>query len=256
MISPNPLMDPFFDRSPKATELTKAEYCRQQRQLIRQFSQSPTMQLTSYLGKIYPVFVATGLLTMPVILVITLFSKGKWFYIPIALAILALVVGAPYHFWRKTRKIAKAVEHLAYVHGGSWGSKRLINILDWFDANWPAEHPIEVVAYVTPFENRWDWQATFAKCPVLLVVHRPIFIGNSSSTQHPSIDRISFFVARSSVPQQFNVDTDPALQELEKLGYFVKRTDAGLILAHAGVDVKKLDPAQVKRVLKLATQIG
>jgi hypothetical protein len=256
MISPNPLMDPFFDRSPRANELTKAEYCRQQRQLIRQFSQSPSMQLTLLMSKIVPLYIFVGFLSVLGTLVFVLLSNGRWYFIPIALVIMAIGVGAPYHWWTKTQKLAKAVEHLAYVHGGSWGSKRLINILDWFDAHWPAEHPLEVVAYVSSIEHRWDWQLTFAKRPVLLVVHRPVFIGVSSSTQYPNIDRIIFFIAGSPESSQLNMDTGSALQELEKLGYFVKRTDAGVVVANSGVDVKKLDPTQVKKVLKLATQIA
>lgn len=255
MMNPNPFMDPFFARPPKTYENTKADICRQHRDLIRQYSQSDAMKVSAVVFRYVQIFMLGGLLTIPGLVIFQIVTQGRWYHYPIAFLIAAIVAFIPYFFWSRTQKIVKAMAQLAQVHGGSWGNKRLINILDWFDAHWPAEHPLEVVAYLSPVEDRWDWQSTIVDRPVLLIVHRPLFVGNSPGGQNAVVQRMSFFLPSPTKPAPPLAESHPALRELEQLGYWVKHTEAGVFITHTGIDVQKLSPEFVYRVLYLASHL-
>lgn len=256
MMSPNPFMDPFFQRKPDRPIRTNADQCWQHRQLIRQYSQSPQHKFAQSIFPFFGFFMYIGLLSVPVILTYSLLTKGKWYFAPLGLLAICAFLAIPYFYWSRTKRISNALERLVTVFGGSFGNKRLLNILDWFDAHWPGDHPIEVVAYMSPLEDRWDWQSTFANRHVLLTVHRNAFAGDHAGTLNPNVERMSFFLTSATKMPATLDESHPAVLELEKLGFWVKPTEAGLFVTHTGIAVEKLDPSYVQRVLELASRIG
>lgn len=255
MMSPNPFMDPFFQRKPDRPLRTNADQCWQHRQLIRQYSQSAPHKFGQRMFSFFGIFMFTGILSVPMVLTYSALTKGKWYFAPLGLLVICAFLAIPYFLWARIKIISNALERLVGVLGGSSGNKRLINILDWFDAHWPGDHPIEVVAYISPLEDRWDWQSTFANRHVLMVVHRNAFAGDSAGTLNPNVERMSFFLTSPTKMPTTLDESNPAVLELEKLGYWVKPTEAGLFVTHTGIAEEKLEPVYVQRVLELACRI-
>lgn len=256
MRSPNPYTDPFFAPHTQRYEGTLADHCRQQRKLVREYSQTTPAKFGQFMFRLFVIPLVIGFFVVPVIVIAALILEGGWIGVLIGLVLSVIVASIPIYFWKEHQKIVKAFEQLVRVHGGSWGERRLLSILDWLDLYWPAAHPLEVATFFTLFERRWDWQSTFGNRHVLLVVHRQQATGESIASHNPTVERMSFFLTSPTPPPDPLPESHPALLELEKLGYWVKRTDAGFVVSHTGIAVEKLDPPYVQRVLEIARRIG
>ncbi|MBK9265899.1 MAG: hypothetical protein IPM54_39680 [Polyangiaceae bacterium] len=248
--------DPFFDGTAPSDE-AKIAQAREYRAAVRQMMQSSGVHIGQLVFRYGLLFFVAAIVTTPLLFGIRslVHPDGPRIGDLLIAVTLAIALGIiPYALWRRNHRITMAMNSLGRALGGTSGTNRFSMVLDWLDAHWPAETPREVVDMMSPFERRWDLQMSYRGSPVLVVVQRRRGGPRSSIGNLPAVERMSFYVGGSNAASGHGSHAAPALRELEELGYWVKRTRAGVFVSHAGISLERLDPAHVTKVLDAARQ--
>jgi hypothetical protein len=155
-----------------------------------------------------------------------------------------------YH-WTRNRRVTRTVEELRAALGGSWGRNQFLPFLDWLDANWPADTPLDELEPPAFMEQRWDIRTSYCGQPVLMMIMR-----RPAGRRVSPVRRISLYLSAPNASPPAGYDPAPALRELEVMGFWSKRTPAGVYACHPGISLELLERDRVLRVLAIARSIA
>jgi len=145
------------------------------------------------------------------------------------------------------REVKKTLEAL----GGEAHRNQFLQILAWLNQYWPADTPNDDVDLPELFETRFHLATMYAGHPVLVLVHR-----RSATRHHAGVRRIGIYYSapgRATPPQEVS---SSALAALTSLGYFAKRTPAGVYLCHPDIDLTMLEKERVFHALEMARSLS
>lgn len=255
----NPWMDPFFSPAPQNKESTTDDTYGEYRAFLREQLQTTANKVSKFFIFWLKAWFLFAISCVPLAIIFTFAmgsSKASWDRLLGGLVISAILVGLPLVIWWRNRQVAKAIEHLANALGGSWSQNSLLPVLDWLDAHWRTDHPREILESALPIvASQWEWQTTFAGRNVLLIAQRREGASRTPGSASPTVERMSLFLTGSKPSDEPDADTTAILQELDKLGYWVKRTSAGVYATQAGISPERFEPSKIKNVLDLMARI-
>lgn len=247
--------DPFFDASSGATEHDRWAMARDQRKQARLLHGSLEYRISRAI--VYAIFGSLLVLAMGLCIPLGI----RWLMNPAAngnlrgflySVIYALVAWSlVYYTWKRNHPISRAIQALGQALGGSSGKNRYLEILDWFDAHWPAANPRdEIEPPAVMMEQRWHIRASYHGRPLLVLVHKRL-----GSRRVTPLQRLSFYLSAPQNEPRQNDTVHPAARELEALGFWAKQTPAGIYLCQQGIFVESLDPNRVSMVLGIACRM-
>lgn len=211
----------------------------------------------NYLSKIFGYYVViilgSGLLLLAVVPVLMIFyhiSRGN---LRDLLPVLVICVACVLSWWfflpllLQSLRMTKATEMLAARLGGSAGKNRGLLVLDWLDANWKADAPIEVLhpPGPVPMEERWDIQAMFQGKPLLVHVHQRM-----KSRHSHKLARISLYLSAIGAAPPDGFNPAPAQAELANLGFWVRQMKGGVFACTREFSTEVLAPDRIHRALE------
>lgn len=242
--------DPFFEVSEGSSVAERSEWAKQRRAAARALHRD----MGSRLGRLVVRVIGGSALLLSLGLFLPL--GVRWMLDPADMKALRLlgfsVVQATLawifvlHQARRHRLVRAALDAL----GGEAGRDRFSKVLDWFDAHWPSDTPNDDVDLPGLFETRWDLATTYAGYPVLVLVHR-----RSATRHHAPVRRISVYLSSPAAVPGADEASRRAFTGLASLGYFAKRTPAGVFLCHPEIDLAMLERGRVLQALELARSI-
>jgi hypothetical protein len=147
---------------------------------------------------------------------------------------------------RQRRAFKQALEAL----GGEASRNEFLQILDWFDRYWPADTPNDDIDLPELFETRFHLPTTYAGHPVLVLVHR-----RSATRHHAPVRRIGIYLSAPAQSANPKHPASSAIETLTSLGYFVKRTQAGVYLCHPDINLAMLEKERVFQALEIARSL-
>lgn len=247
--------DPFFQVSPDGGEAERIAHSLERRSIARSFLSSGAYRATRTMVRGYTLLVRAVLVGIPLgITVRSLLQPagflgiGFWVGLALSVAAAALLAGG----WVRDQRIAKAITSLGEKTGGSWGGDRFLSVLDWLDEHWRADTPHEVTDAPGLFERRWDLQTTYEGSAILVLVQRrPV-----RTRAMPPVRRVSILLSAPTWGAGSKYDPAPATRALERMGFGVKRTSAGVYMSQAGISPEMLDPNVVHRALAAAQSLA
>jgi hypothetical protein len=251
-----PGADPFFEVSPDEGEAERLSSALERRSIARAFLSSAAYRSTSAIVRVYTLLFQAALVGAPLAITVqSLLRAGGllrvdfWIGLALCAGAAALLAGK----WARKNRIARAIASLGKAMGGSWGGDRHLSVLDWLDEHWRAETPIEVTDAPGLFEQRWDVQATHEGSAVLVLAQqRPVRV-----RAMPPVRRVSIFLSAPNWGSAAGgYDPTPAMRELERMGFGVKRTGAGVYMSQPGISAEMLERGFVYRALEVAQSLA
>ena len=244
------LHDPFFSDSSELSDHERRAMARDVRAQARILYHSPMNYISHVVvGGLFGSIALMGLfLWLPAtiyMIVERTYPKDYHLLLLYAVVLWSFVI----YLVRRHLRIKGTLETLALRFPGSVGSDRNLQFLAWLDAHWPAHAPLDEIKSTQGFfpGGRWDLQASYRDCPLLVRICDLFSIQNSTPWR-----RVSIYL---SAPQNGVTSNEPPANikaEFDKLGYHAYRSPAGMYMCHNGRSLEALNPERIARLLDLA----
>lgn len=240
--------DPFLGSREKASDEEKYEWSRLRRTAMRDLRRHIGVRMGRLAKYYFMAWFVLGTLGASLVIIQRSISRADGLGVILGI-VFFMVPAAPCCTWYiRNRRIERAISELAAEFGGKFGLNRETEVLDWLEAHWPAETTREIVDLAGWFERRWDMQATHEGRSVLMIVQKRMGDWKSKGYS-PAVERISFYISGKPTSMAEGAGAVEVGRELLALGYWMKRTPAGVFLWHTGISHGEFEPGHVRKVL-------